>query len=1185
MNVAKNTLRPLTRFFESGVEECSDSSDSAFQVFEDEQLYEKDSGSKFATREDRRVIVWRSLVLLMLLGAGATTSVFTYYVLNNEQDEDFEVSYGLLVLNVEEAGAASVTKTQRVFQALSESITAAAITNNETFPFVTIPGFELHAGYARRVSGIEMISFTPIVQDYELDDWTKYASEHQGWLQESREMVTHGDELLLMTSYKQEVISPIVYQFDDSLSPVPATTAPFAPIWQTSPPPFDAGFINYNIMAEFFVQRMYQVAQETRTGWLTEVMDLSQLGMIAINNADHETFHQRFRNPNDPMNASSAFLDPHCVYSYPVFEKLADTNSPLVGLILGLLPWDYYLLNLLPDGAGAIYAVLENSRNQSFTYIMNGTSAIYLGPGDQHDQKYDYMMRQLDFAWPSGLPESVGSQVAFYRYRFYPTGELSDRYRTSLPVVMAVVVAAIFLAVALTFFMYDRFVRSRNVKVVNAAVRSNRIVSSLFPSNVRDRLLAEQEENEKIEAEQQGTQTRLKKFLATDSPTSRDMETENIMFKTQPIADLFPETTIMFADIAGFTAWSSAREPSQVFTLLETVFKAFDEIAKRRRVFKVETVGDCYVAATGLPEPRQDHAVAMARFAKDCMTKMQVLTRKLEVHLGPDTADLSMRMGIHSGPVTAGVLRGERSRFQLFGDTMNTASRMESTGMRDKIQVSQETADYLVAAGKKSWITPREDIVTPKGKGEMRTYWLEVGKGKEAATELTPNTRSSTRSISVELSVSSDDVTEGDDDEEEGQFSASAKIARLIDWNVDVLLRLLKAIVAHRQAHGQVKGETRVVEDFSRGVGKTILDEVEERIALPEFDPSVAKRQLPPEQIELDSSAQTQLYEYVAAIAAMYRDNPFHNFEHASHVAMSVSKLLARIIAPPDLDFQSSDAKNRCLHDHTYGITSDPLTQFACVLSALIHDVDHTGVPNTQLVKENAAIAKYYKGRSVAEQNSVDVAWDLLLENTYKTLRRTIYTTNEEMQRFRKLVVNSVMATDIMDKELKDKRNARWDLAFSEKATDDPLATVQRKATIVIEHLIQASDVAHTMQHWHIYQKWNGRLFEEMYKAYKEGRAEKNPAEFWYKGEIGFFDFYIIPLAKKLKDCGVFGVSSDEYLNYAEHNRKEWEARGLQVVGELVERVKNTYDVQESTPPSTLRSPHDMEVTITTVIS
>jgi class 3 adenylate cyclase len=118
-------------------------------------------------------------------------------------------------------------------------------------------------------------------------------------------------------------------------------------------------------------------------------------------------------------------------------------------------------------------------------------------------------------------------------------------------------------------------------------------------------------------------------------------------FDTKPIADLFPHTTIMFADIVGFTAWSSSKEPSQVFTLLETIYQAFDEISRRRRIFEDETIGDCYVAVCGLPDPRKDRAVVMARFARDCLTKMNYLTKKLEVKLGPDTADLSIRVGLH----------------------------------------------------------------------------------------------------------------------------------------------------------------------------------------------------------------------------------------------------------------------------------------------------------------------------------------------------------------------------------------------------------------------------------------------------------------------------------------------------------------------------------------------------------
>ena len=94
-----------------------------------------------------------------------------------------------------------------------------------------------------------------------------------------------------------------------------------------------------------------------------------------------------------------------------------------------------------------------------------------------------------------------------------------------------------------------------------------------------------------------------------------------------------------------------------------------------------------------------------------------------------------------------------------------------------------------------------------------------------------------------------------------------------------------------------------------------------------------------------------------------------------------------------------------------------------------------------------------------------------------------------------------------------------------------------------------------------VYRKWNENLFEETYKAFKEGRADKDPAEFWAKGEIGFFDFYIIPLAKKLKDCGVFGVSSGEFLDYALKNRAEWEIKGEDVVKEMLKKV-NGGDLQ-----------------------
>jgi class 3 adenylate cyclase len=595
----------------------------------------------------------------------------------------------------------------------------------------------------------------------------------------------------------------------------------------------------------------------------------------------------------------------------------------------------------------------------------------------------------------------------------------------------------------------------------------------------------------------------------------------------------------VFADIAGFTAWSSVREPTQVFTLLEAIYGAFDAIANRRGVFKVETIGDSYVAVTGLPKPNPDHAVVMAKFARDCRGKMTQVTRKLEVTLGPGTADLQLRFGLNSGSCTAGVLRGEKSRFQLFGDTVNTAARMESNGVRNKIHVSQTTADLLVAAGKQHWVTKRKELVEAKGKGKMQTFWVE------------PKTITST-------CTSHDNISRMN-----AQSEDVGHLDRLVDWNVDTLGNILRQITARREASYSSRKSVKVYEMATPKLTMlegTVLDEVTEIIELPPFDPQVACRQKDPKTIQLDTVVLEQLESFVTAVANMYRQNPFHNFEHASHVTMSVVKLLNRIIIPEE----SRDGKKHqvasTLHDYTYGITSDPLTHFACVFAALIHDVDHPGVPNAQLVKENSPMASVYKKKSIAEQNSVDLAWKLLMEDSYENLRASICDGDTEMHRFRQLVVNAVMATDMLDKDLKTQRNASWEKAFNLPGMRESTSrdSVNRKATIVIEHLIQASDIAHTMQHWHIYRRWNERLFEEMYTAYSNGRTKKDPSATWYEGEIIFFDFYVIPLAKKLADCGVFGVYSDEYLTCAMKNREEWEAQGREVVESMVEKVKSS---------------------------
>ena len=528
---------------------------------------------------------------------------------------------------------------------------------------------------------------------------------------------------------------------------------------------------------------------------------------------------------------------------------------------------------------------------------------------------------------------------------------------------------------------------------------------------------------------------------------------------------------------------------------------------------------------------------------------------------------------------------------------MNIASKIESKGERERIHLSEHTAVLLMEAGYANWVTPREDLVDAKDLGILKTYWLKTQEELQSASQPSQGDSNEVRSdLQSELDEEEEEEVEIPKEDElypgsseiemsekkkkkkrrharrkssigKKEGSRERRLNRLVDWNCELLAQLLKQIMARRELLGTTPDDPNellhVAQQFGTKDNKQTREEVQEVISMPAFEATQDKAIMG----NLSDEALRQLHLYVATIASMYRNNPFHNFEHASHVTMSVSKLLSRIVAPQGNDDQEH-------HDHSYGIASDPLTQFTVVLSALIHDVDHSGVPNFCIANDNPALASTYDGKSIAEQNSVDLSWNTLMSKEFEELRNCIFTTEAELLRFRHMLVNSIIATDIFDKELSTFRKLRWKKAFAGEMEDlhESIAldvdedgfvtedkTVDRKATIVIEHLIQASDVAHTMQHWHVYSKWNERLFAEMYEAFLSGRMPgKDPSLNWYKGELGFFDDYIIPLAKKLKNCGVFGVASDEYLNYAVENRKEWEIKGQEVVQRYLEKYAPT---------------------------
>ena len=185
----------------------------------------------------------------------------------------------------------------------------------------------------------------------------------------------------------------------------------------------------------------------------------------------------------------------------------------------------------------------------------------------------------------------------------------------------------------------------------------------------------------------------------------------------QTTARHYDAISVMFADIVGFTPLSASMEPEEVVARLNDVFTYFDTLAERHGVEKIRTIGDSYMVAAGVPTPREDHAQVLSAMA-------------LEMLAYAETGPLSFRIGINSGPVVAGVIGTRKFQYDIWGDTVNTASRMESHGEPGRIQISDATYQLI----KDAFATTRRGLIEIKGKGTLNTWWLEGGRDLATAS-------------------------------------------------------------------------------------------------------------------------------------------------------------------------------------------------------------------------------------------------------------------------------------------------------------------------------------------------------------------------------------------------------------------------------------------------------------------
>jgi adenylate cyclase len=211
---------------------------------------------------------------------------------------------------------------------------------------------------------------------------------------------------------------------------------------------------------------------------------------------------------------------------------------------------------------------------------------------------------------------------------------------------------------------------------------------------------------------------------------------ERLKAASKTIADHFDAASILFADVVDFTPFAQRLAPAEVVGILDQLFSHFDTLVERRGLEKIKTIGDAYMAAAGVPDPSPDHARKAALLALD----MRAAVATSAVGGG---SGLALRIGINSGPVVAGVIGSKRFLYDLWGDAVNTASRMESQSTPGEIQITRATYELL----KDEFICRRRGTIEVKGKGQMETWYLEGPRSDDGRTDRGVNSEAREPSI------------------------------------------------------------------------------------------------------------------------------------------------------------------------------------------------------------------------------------------------------------------------------------------------------------------------------------------------------------------------------------------------------------------------------------------------------
>lgn len=397
---------------------------------------------------------------------------------------------------------------------------------------MTLPDFDIRTTdpFEKKATA-ELFLFAPIVQQDERSSFVKYAQDNQGWIESDLKLRGLGD-------VDPGTISDTIWSFTGDEADILEGFS--VPLWQMSPVPTDANLILMDMYTQASFSRMIDDAVLVEHVLLSEIVR-SDFLTDSVNTIDR-----------DPARA----VHPRSYAVEPVFDQFENSglDRNLVGFIFTVVPWDAFFVDSLRGTVlgGVVVNVITNC-DEDFYYEVEGDRADYLGTDFSPDSRYADLMVESEFAefaryndGQSDLEDAEDSPITHceYKLRVYPTPEFESQYQTSRPAVFATVVVLVFVFTALVFGLYDFFVQRRQNVIMNSARRTAAVVSSLFPQNVQNRIL-QQDNAEDLKQMRRSTfsaKHHLKTFLrggADEPDPSGESGATYGVFKTKPIADLF----------------------------------------------------------------------------------------------------------------------------------------------------------------------------------------------------------------------------------------------------------------------------------------------------------------------------------------------------------------------------------------------------------------------------------------------------------------------------------------------------------------------------------------------------------------------------------------------------------------------------------------------------------------------